>query len=44
MTSSLEGEGGGRGIGQKMTIDDMMTQKGGGGTGLMAEYPLVTAF
>ena len=29
MTSSLEGEGGGGGIGQKMTFDDMMTEGGG---------------
>ena len=41
MTSSLEGEGG---VGQKMTCDDMMTQKGGGGgKGLMTKYPLLTA-
>ena len=43
MTSSLEGEGGGEGVGQKMTIDDMMTQgrrrrrRGG-----EAKYPLFT--
>ena len=48
MTSSLEGEGGGAGGGQKMTCDDMMTQGGRGGSGgckgLMTKYPLLYVF
>ena len=39
MTSSLEGEGGGR---PKVTCDDMMTRGGGGGKGLMTKYPPFT--